>query len=195
MRARILFAFLAVFLFLTVLLLTNGKTGKGEVLRASESPSYWLVLQRRSNREFLYFGEKGNKQGSILVRKFTVKSGIPGEKPTPLPKLLGREYWIITNKEESSDNPETSPYFLTLDIPVSDDGPFGPEPYFECNGQCNWNLPGYFGLHGVNGDLSRVSPENAGSSGCVRHSDGDITYLYNTLKPLEAEIRYYIEDI
>ena len=68
-------------------------------------------------------------------------------------------------------------------------------PYTECNGQCNWILPGAFGLHGVNGDLSRLSIENPGSSGCIRHSDEDITYLYNNLDPQKEEIRYYIEDI
>lgn len=48
----------------------------------------------------------------------------------------------MIDKVEAVDNPETAPYFLTLDIPVSDEEPFGPAPYLECDGQCNWVLPG-----------------------------------------------------
>ncbi len=157
--------------------------------------SYWLLLHRKSNVEFLYFGEPGNANSSQLIKIFKVKTGVPNQKPTPLPKLLGREYWLITKKEESFENPETSPYFLTLDIPVSEQEPFGPMPYSECEGECNWEIPGSFGLHGVGGDESRLSSENLGSSGCIRHKDEDIAYLYNTLNPDKTEIRYYIKDI
>lgn len=157
--------------------------------------SYWLLLYRRSNLEFLYYGRPGDKNNSFLVKIFQVKSGIPEKRPTPLPNLLDREYWLIIAKTETKDSFETAPYFLTLDIPVSDEEPFGPVPYLECGGQCNWILPGYFGLHGVNGDLTRLSEENPGSSGCIRHQDADITYLYNLLEPEEREVRYYIEDI
>lgn len=66
--------------------------------------------------------------------------------------------------------------------------------YLECDGKCNWEIPGAFGLHGVAGDESRLSNLDSGSSGFVRHSDSDITFLYNTLHPEQDEIRYYIED-
>jgi hypothetical protein len=155
---------------------------------------YWFVLNRKSNKEFLFFGEPGNKESSALVKVFAVKSGIPNQRPTPLPQLLGRDYWRIIKKEESLNNPETSPYFLTLDIPVPEGPPFGPEPYLECGGQCNWELPGAFGLHGVNGDPERLAENNPGSSGCIRHSDKDISYIYNLLDVNEG-IRYYINDV
>lgn len=156
---------------------------------------FWLLLWRKSNVEFLYKGVPGSARESQLVKVFFVKTGIPGEKPTPLPKLLGRDYWVLVNKESSEGNPETAPYFLTLDIPVTEEEPFGPVPYTECNGQCNWILPGAFGLHGVAGDETRLSKENSGSSGCIRHKDEDITFLYNLFNPDIKEVRYYIEDI
>lgn len=165
------------------------------VLSTQTKESYWFLLHRKSNVEYFYRGTPGSEEESTLLKKFVVKTGIPGERPTPLPQLAGREYWIIHAKEESFDNPETAPYFLTLNIPVSEVAPFGPVPYLECSGQCNWELPGYFGLHGVNGDTSKLLPENIGSSGCIRHSDLDITYLYNLLNPEKEEIRYYIWDI
>jgi len=155
---------------------------------------YWMKLERKSNKEYLLKGVPGDFSKSELVRTFTVKTGIPNERPTPLPKLAGREYWKIIKKYSSMENPETAPYFLELDIPVEDAWPYGPIPYNECNGQqCNWELPGYFGLHGVNGDLSRLSNENPGSSGCIRHTDEDITFLYDIL-PVDEGIRYYIDD-
>ncbi|GIW57434.1 MAG: hypothetical protein KatS3mg083_379 [Candidatus Dojkabacteria bacterium] len=158
-----------------------------------EKKIYWFVLHRKSNKENLFYGVPGQRDKSQLIKTFFVKTGIPGERPTPLPKILGREYWLITKKELSS-NKETAPYFLTLNIPTADNAPYGPSPYLECNGQCNWMLPGPFGLHGVGGDLTRLSPDDPGSSGCIRHRDEDITYLYNLLQPQEQEIRYYIED-
>lgn len=161
----------------------------------SKEYSYWLMLHRKSNKELLYFGVPGNVQNSYLRKIFTVKTGMPKLRPTPLPELLGRQYWLITSKEYSNGNPETSPYFLTLNIPVSDEESFGPVPYNECNGQCNWVVPGEFGLHGVNGDLNKLSDEDPGSSGCIRHSDYDITYLYQIIDPEKEQIRYYIEDI
>lgn len=181
-------------------------------LKASENKEqvvpeqkYWLLLHRKSNLEYLYKGAPGEKSKSKLVRTFQVKSGIPGERPTPLPNLLGRDYWLITGKVETKDSPETAPYFLILDIPYSEEYPFGPTPYLECNGpadakamagkQCDWILPGSFGLHGINGDLTRIDAENPGSSGCVRHKDEDITYLYNLLDPEDEKIRYYIRDL
>jgi lipoprotein-anchoring transpeptidase ErfK/SrfK len=173
----------------------NSGTKSLDVLSSNTKPSYWLVLHRKSNVEFLYYGEFGQKDKSILVKTFNVKTGIPGQSPTPLPRLLGKEYWLITSKEDSSENPETAPYFLTLDIPVNDDYPFGPSSYNECNGQCDWQLPGYFGMHGINGDEQKLSNEDPGSSGCIRHKDQDIVYLYNLLDPKYEEIRYYIEDI
>lgn len=153
---------------------------------------YWFILHRASNSENLYKGVPGDTSQSTLVKTFTVKAGRPGERPTPLPQLAGKEYWTIIAKQPDS-NPETAPYFLTLDIPF--DAPYyGPTPYDECGGQCNWLLPGAFGLHGVNGDNSRLSPDNPGSSGCIRHTTEDITYLYNLLDPANSQIRYYVEN-
>jgi len=173
----------------------NGEKNTNQVLPAKREASYWMVLHRRSNDEYLYLGEPGNRDASQMVKRFVVKSGEPGKKPTPLPQLVGRDYWLIINKWESPDNPETAPYFLQLDIPGGEDEPYGPVPYLECSGQCNWELPGYFGLHGVNGNEERLSVTDSGSSGCVRHNDADITYLYNLFDPTQTEIRYYIEDI
>ncbi len=167
-----------------------------EVVVVEKKDSYWFMLHRKSNIEYLYKGEFGNKDKSKLIKAFHVKVGVPGERPTPLPKLAGREYWKVVKKYETSNNPETAPYFIELDIPGGlGEEPYGPVPYLECNGQCNWMLPGEFGLHGVNGDNSRLDSTNVGSSGCIRHTDADITYLYNLITPDKEEIRYYIEDI
>lgn len=154
---------------------------------------YWFILHRKSQKEFLYKGVPGDREKSKRIKTFTVKTGRSGERPTPLPQLVGRNYWVLT-KKALSDNPETAPYFLTLDVPGWEKEPFGPVPYLECDGQCHWQLPGEFGLHGVNGDLSKLSAENVGSSGCIRHTDKDITYLYNLLEPEKRDIRYYVED-
>jgi lipoprotein-anchoring transpeptidase ErfK/SrfK len=190
------------FIFLLILvsalfyqLITFNNLTQKEVLATKTEQAHWFILSRKSNIEKLYYGEAGNILESDLVKTFRVKSGVPGQKPTPLPKLLGRDYWLIVDKYETKDNPETAPYFLKLDIPVGEEEPFGPEPYLECEGQCNWQLPGAFGLHGVAGDESRLSDEILGSSGCIRHSDADITYLYNLLEPKQYQIRYYISDI
>lgn len=155
---------------------------------------YWFLLYRASNVEFLYFGDPGNPDESRVIRTFQVKTGVPGKRPTPLPQLVGRPYWIVTGKTDTADNPETAPYFLSLDIPYTDDPPYGPMPYLECDGQCSWEVPGSFGLHGVGGDETRLGAENPGSSGCIRHRDGDITYLYHLLDPQTSEIRYYVDD-
>lgn len=177
---------------------------KSEQTIASKK-SHWFVLHRKSGKEFLYYGTIGEANNSKLVRTFQVKPGISGFSPTPLPSLLGRDYWLVTKKESSANNPETAPYFLTLDVPVTQDWPYGPVPYEECSGpaspsgslggQCDWVLPGYFGLHGINGNASKLSKDDPGSSGCVRHNDEDITYLFNLLNPEKEEIRYYIKDI
>ena len=182
---------LFVLMFIILIFLSFDKSSQS--ITSEFKYSHWLALYRKSNVEFLYFGEPSNIHNSFFVKVFKVKSGIPGERPTPLPKLLGREYWLITEKWETKDSFETAPYFLTLDIPVSDEEPFGPVPYLECDGQCNWILPGAFGLHGINGDETRLSDE--GSSGCIRHSDSDIIYLYNILNPEREKIRYYIYDL
>ena len=156
--------------------------------------AYWMLLERKSNKEYLFKGTPGVRESSTIVREFKVKTGIPRQRPTPLPQLLGKEYWVITKKFATTDNPETAPYFIELDVPWSLEYPYGPVPYDECNGQCNWNLPGPFGLHGVAGDNSRLSSDNLGSSGCIRHSDEDIKYLYSIIDPSE-NIRYYVFDI
>lgn len=170
------------------------KANKTQVLSEKKIEQYWFLLQRKSNIEKLYKGEPGLVEKSALIKQFNVKSGILGERPTPLPEKLGRKYWLITKKEEALNNPETAPYFLTLNIPVSKEEPFGPTPYLECNGQCNWILPGAFGLHGVAGDKTKLDKNNPGSSGCIRHRDEDITYLYKLLNPEKEEIRYYIQE-
>lgn len=189
------FLALCLVLFGGLLLFRDIKAKQGVVSGAAiKRDSYWFILNRKSNIEKLYKGVLGDEKNSILIKTFVVKTGIPGERPTPLPSLMGRDYWIITEKTPVEDNPETAPYYLTLNIPVSDDVPYGPQPYMECNGQCNWQLPGAFGLHGIGGDESKISPENPGSSGCIRHRDEDITYLYNLLD-LKDEVRYYIYDI
>lgn len=162
----------------------NGQMG------STPSVEHWMLLERGENREYLYLGVPGDKEQSKLVKEFVVKTGMPGQRPTPLPLFFGKEYWKIVKKYPSYENTETAPYFLELDIPV-EDGFFGPVPYPECNGQCSWEVPGYFGLHGVNGDASRLSTEDPGSSGCIRHKDEDIAYLYNLLDVNEG-VRYYI---
>lgn len=164
-------------------------------LPAKVEHSYWLLLQRKSNLEKLYLGLPGDESSSALIRIFRVKTGVPGERPTPLPQLLGREYWIVNGKFDTPDNPETAPYFLSLDIPLSEEEPYGPSPYPECEGKCNWILPGAFGLHGVAGNPTKLTEDNPGSSGCIRHSDEDITYLYNLLDSQREETRYYIRDV
>lgn len=170
------------------------------VQKIPQSPTsktaYWMLLKRKSNIEYLYYGLPGNAKQSKLTKTFKVKAGVPGKKPTPLPQLVGRKYWYITNKLDAKDNPETAPYFLVLDIPIPSSPPFGPVPYKECDGkQCDWETPGYFGLHGVGGDPARLSADNEGSSGCVRHRDEDITYLYKTLNPEKNPVHYYIQDM
>ncbi len=165
-----------------------------QVLGAAEvKDEYWFLLHRKSNVELLYKGIPGNATQSALVKSFQVKTGEPGKKPTPLPQLFEKEYWTIIKKYETFDNSETAPYFIELDIPYSESEPYGPVPYLECNGQCNWELPGPFGLHGVNNDNTRLSYDSFGSSGCIRHTDSDIVYLYNLIS-LDDGIRYYIED-
>lgn len=162
-------------------------------LVAERKELYWFVLNRKLNKEVLYQGVPGNETKSKIIKTFSVKVGIPGERPTPLPQLMGREYWLLIRKEVS-DNPETAPYFLTLDVPTTDEAPFGPIPYLECKGQCDWVTPGFFGLHGTGGHPEKLADSDPGSSGCVRHSDEEITYLYNLLDPQKEEIRYYIRD-
>lgn len=164
--------------------------------------SHWFLLHRKSAIEYLYFGVPNDVNDSSLLKTFQVKTGNPGSSPTPLPHLLGRKYWVIVNKESSHDNPETAPYFLTLDVSAPSTWPFGPAPYMECRDtltdepiQCDWGQPGYFGLHGINTNTDKLSKDDKGSLGCIRHSDEDITYLYTLLSPASEEIRYYIEDI
>ena len=155
---------------------------------------YSFVLHRKSNREELFHGIPGDQQRSVLAKTFVVKTGIPNQRPTPLPKLVGKEYWIIIEKHPEPENPETAPYFLTLNIPAPTGPPYGPKPYTECNGQCDWVMPGDFGLHGIGGNPQKLSTEDKGSSGCIRHKDEDITYLYNLLDVENNEVRYYVED-
>lgn len=186
---------LLIILLIPLLGLFSFEKPKSDNETITPKKSHWLMLHRKSSKEFLYFGILGDANNSKLLRKFQVKPGIAGKSPTPLPSLLGRDYWLIVKKESSAENPETAPYFLQLDIPATDEWPYGPVPYEECDGQCDWVLPGYFGLHGIGGNSLKLAQSDPGSSGCVRHSDKDITYLFNLLNPEKEEIRYYIEDI
>lgn len=170
-------------------------TPKPEPPEPEKTEAHWFLLHRKSNKEFLYKGVPGDKTESVLVKSFEVKTGTQKERPTPLPHLLGRHYWIVTKKLDTRGEFETAPFFLELNVPVSEFEPYGPSPYTECNGQCNWVIPGAFGLHGTGGDPYKLSPDDPGSSGCIRHSDDDISYLYYTLEPEKEEIRYYIKDI
>lgn len=155
---------------------------------------YWFLLNRKSKKEYLYRGVPGDISQSTVIKEFNVNVGIMGERPTPLPKLMGKEYWNLIAKFETTNDPETAPYFLTLDIPAPDTYPYGPMPYEECNGQCDWVRAGPFGLHGIANTPSKLTDK--GSSGCIRHTDEEITYLYNLLNPSnENPIRYYINDI
>lgn len=195
MKKTICLLFTLILLLSLNLFLNKPNSSLPQVSSAQESSEYWFLLKRASNKEFLYKGIPGDLKSSTLQKTFTVKTGIPNKRPTPLPQLLGREYWLITAKQSSHDNPETAPYFLTLDIPTSLEEPYGPSPYDECNGQCNWIIPGAFGLHGVNSNLDKLSSNDPGSSGCIRHRDEDITYLYNLLDNLEtAPIKYFVKD-
>jgi hypothetical protein len=193
---NIAFAGILIIIIIGMFLELNRTSDHGSIAGVeTQKESYWFLLYRKSNVEKFYKGIPGDPSKSTLIKTFTVKSGVPGEKPTPLPQLLGKKYWKIVDKVEAFDNEETAPYFLTLDVPISEEEPFGPTPYLECEGQCNWILPGYFGLHGTAGNEAKLSDEDPGSSGCIRHTDEDITYLYNLLDPENEEIRYYIQDI
>lgn len=156
--------------------------------------SYWFRLNRRENIETLNYGPNNLPQLSLMVWFFRVKTGVPGQKPTPLPQKTGRPFWLVIDKYQTRDNPETAPFFLVLDVPGTETSPFGPRPYRECAGQCNWKIPGYFGLHGVAGVESRLTIPEPGSSGCVRHRDFDISFLYHVLDPRRNPIPYFIPE-
>lgn len=194
MKLRILIGILMGICMIAIIVAYTTKPHSPQV--SSQASEYWLLYHRTSNQEYLFYGPPGDEARSSLKKTFTVKGGAPGKKPTPLPQLVEREYWLIVDKLEAFENNETAPYFLVLDVPIPSHPPYGPQPYLECGGkQCDWELPGYFGLHGVNGDVSRISRENEGSSGCVRHKDEDITYLYHLLDPKNKPVRYYIKDV
>ena len=198
-------SFLTKIVILIILLLPffwakNTEAPKPQILEAAVSmkEAHWMLLDRELGKEYLYFGTPGKRDDSSLIREFQVKTGASWS-PTPLPQLTGRDYWRIVAKEPT-ENPETAPYFLQLDVPVTDEWPYGPVPYTECKDvysgesiQCDWVLPGYFGLHGIGANDFKLSDEDFGSSGCIRHRDEDITYLFNLLDPEHEEIRYYIE--
>lgn len=193
MNYKIVIIFIVVFGFFIFILHNYGlfNTFKSQGDNFSTNSSYWFMLHRKSKQEFLYFGRPGITEHSKLVKQFKVNTG-KSTSPTPLHDLMDREYWLVSSKA-ASINPETAPYFISLDVSVTDEAPFGPDPYPECSGKCDWELPGEFGLHGVNGNVNKLI--DSGSSGCIRHSDSDITYLYNLLDPEKMEIRYYVKDI
>lgn len=197
----ILLAILMSGLFMLIFLSPNNNLDAYKTNEFSTKKYYWFVLYRKSEKEFLYFGKSGDVNNSQLVRTFQVKTG-EKSSPTPLPGLIGKDYWLVVKKESSKDNPDTAPYFLRLNVPGSNEWPYGPSPYLECadeltgeKKQCNWGFKGYFGLHGINSDDEKLSKNNKGSNGCIRHSDNDITYLYHLLHPEKEEIRYYIIDV
>lgn len=203
MKKKFIILFLLIIVLVPVLgiVFHSRQEVKGEQIVSTPKDSHWFVLHRKTGEEILYLGVPGEVHNSKIVRKFQVKTGASWS-PTPLPRLVGREYWKIVKKESSALNPDTAPYFLQLDVPTDENWPYGPIPYTECkdiyngeNIQCDWVQPGYFGLHGIAGNPEKLSKENYGSSGCVRHTDKDITYLYNLLDPEKEEVRYYIEDI
>ena len=176
---------------------------------------YWFLLHRKTDvnateTEGLYLGIPGDPNNSELLKTYTVNTGIPFDDPTPLPQLVGMEYWLI-NGSITNPGGTMGPYFITLNIPFDDVSPLcnnpdplnpngcnGPVPYNECgparNQQCYWTLGGNFGLHGTNGSSSRLT--DSGSSGCIRHSDADITEIYNTIQSQinSGQIRYYVTD-
>lgn len=172
--------------------------------------SYWFLLERKSKRETLYQGTPADTAKSKVIRSFQVNPGWPGQTPTPLSTKLGNPYWIITQyKINTTDEKKATlgPYFFSLNIPINNPGRNclvngvatdcqGPVPYLECpdmpGSQCYWPVPGDFGLHGIGNDASRLT--NEGSNGCIRHSNEDITYLYNLLSSYNPEVRYYIVD-
>jgi len=72
-----------------------------------EEKEYWLLLHRKSNKEYVYNGVPGDIMHSELIKTFNVKIGIPGKRPTPLPQKLGYAYWVIESEEKVVGNPET----------------------------------------------------------------------------------------
>lgn len=170
---------------------------------ADTASNYWFLLKRSTNinapeEEILYFGVPGDTNNSTEIKRNIVNTGIPFDDPTPLPQLAGREYWLI-NSVQANPGGTLGPYFISLDVPYSNPQN-GPVPYLECgpsrDQQCQWTLAGNFGLHGISGADGRIT--DAGSSGCIRHYDADITEIYNTLTPERINsgtIRYYIESI
>lgn len=183
--------------------ITSGQGANAQISTPDES-KYWLLLHRASKKEELWQGIPGDKNNSKRKEVFDVNPGIPGERPTPLPSKLGKEYFTIKTKRETypeeKNKLEMGNYFLIFDIGLSKEelqkDPFGPSPYNECgadkNSQCNWETPGDFGMHGISGVETKLT--DAGSSGCVRHSDSNMDDLYLLLKDVDYEIRYYIED-
>ncbi len=190
-RTRFIQLFYQIWIVLAVFLIPL--TSRATTLSQESTDTFWFSLYRASNIEVLYFGIPNDMYRSFPRGIYRVKTGIPNQRPTPLPQVTGRAYWKITSQYKT-DNPETAPYFLELDVPVSDGPPYGPVRYPECGGACNWVLPGAFGLHGVGGDESKLDATNAGSSGCIRHTDRDITALYTLLHTYTGELRYYIAD-
>lgn len=166
--------------------------------------NYWFLLDRLNKKEYLFQGPVGVRDRKYLVREFTVLPGLSGQTPTPVPSKVTptREYWTFNSATLKSPVGDISnggqPGFLKLDIPY-DNSLGGPVPYLECGpsgtSQCNWNTPGAFGLHGVDNNHPLTDP---GSSGCIRHNNTDIQYLYNLLSNVVNNnpntIRYYIED-
>src|SRR5688572_16212552 len=71
--------------------------------------NYWFMLHRKSKKEFLYQGIPGDLANSTLVKEFQVNVGIEGQRPTPLPELVGRAYWNLIAEYDTAADPETAP--------------------------------------------------------------------------------------
>ncbi|HRN70936.1 MAG TPA: hypothetical protein PLS49_07195, partial [Candidatus Woesebacteria bacterium] len=96
---KIIFLSLLIGLIGSLVLIQHSKGKQGEVAGVQEPQAqYWFLLYRKSGVEKLYYGQPGNEEQSALMKTFTVKTGVSGKKPTPLPQLVGREYWVIVEK-------------------------------------------------------------------------------------------------
>ena len=75
---RRFFQLILIFLVIVtgMLLLMPHKNKAGEKI-VPPKESYWMLLHRKSNVEYLYKGIAGDKSKSYLIKTFLVKPGIP----------------------------------------------------------------------------------------------------------------------
>ncbi len=175
--------------------------------------TYWFLLNRQKRYEILYKGTPEKITQSQVVKISTINPGSPGDEPTPIPQKLGKKFWSLTGEvrlhpqdSDPTGYEKFGPYFIVLDVPFKNQPDpscnnngttdcYGPVPYKECgpslDQQCNWHTPGEFAIHGND----KLDPP--GSAGCVRHSNTDITEIYDTLnnaKAINSNTRYYAID-